>query len=682
MPPRASNRLKNGRLKLFPGSSGPSKSLDASVSSSQLSKSGKKPPSIAQSDKPLETLAKILKEAGLTYDESTGTLSGLPVFLSGLNSLSLQTLHNMKALVKLLRRQFKEISSQDSITVLRAKLALETRFGKQILSSSDLTEMAALNMKPSDFGISDERVEEIKAPVTQNQPCELTAEAPEVSLGKSIGKRPLEDEQDKPEVKKPKIEDQDHEMVPLESPVPENAASQAFKIPPVLTDATKELGLFVPDPEKARQKDLEYLKKWYGVASFPTDYLEKYLTGPVPDIDFDAQGDKKGKDGKQPQKINFNNFMSYVDHYFRPLDDADLVFLRKKDVYLPLLDSIYAEQTGGTGGVLEAGYNPRVHPYIIPALGKPSTATWADDESGKAGNSIENLKRKVVPRGGEGLVLDNVLESDEVSCGPLTLRLLQALIPNEGEPVEIDEDEYSSQNEIEEDEAPQPEGPPPADLVFYENPDSEAFEYDALEHRLERELRYVGVFLNYTHENETNEDMGGEGFEDIWVTHKEDDEICRELRALQNELRAVRIRNNMRKKVLFKKAYEEMSFREFYGILESLNKQIDQYYLKKMKLKNKKKDEAAVSHQQVLDKTLSSLMEKRKKWILEIGPLFGYTSNLQLRDLPEKGIFGDAVEKVGVDNWAEFGNEEDEEEDNVVNEAEGVTVKNEELKLD
>lgn len=645
---------------------------------------------------PPEIISKILKVTDLTYDKSVGTLSGDNVFVSGLSGLKTQMLQDLKGLAKQLKKSLEQITEEDSFSILRAKKEMSERFGESTFTREDIEFLEAHERRLEDFGITAEARGVLMAPVV-----------PEVVV-KPEGSNETGDEVEEPSRKK----------IKLEEPWASSGGNQDFDSGLFVRTATERLKMFVAEEGRT---DMEYLKKWYGVSSFPSDYLASYLSGDIPTIDFNQQKEVKNK-------TNFNNFVGFLDNYFRPYEDEDLVFLKKKNVYSASLDGFYANQFNNSrrqnrlGALKErsvTSYNPKVHPFIVPKLGKLYTKVWAEEDgttSKKMSSPLPQeflnleIKDRLIPKGSPDSITDGVLETDGVSCGPLVSRLLSALIKN---------DDGSANLEVKEEETESEKKPDDESNIYGFDSGSRApgarFDYSSIEERLKRELKYVGVYVNYNNESQIDKSKGFEGeseenvlsenFEQAWIVNKQDDEICKELRCLQKQLKVVNLKNNLRKRLLFKKVYEEISFREFYNILENLNKQIDQYYLKKKKIlvrHHKKKKPGtpggsaevgtegmggSLSHQQVIDKTLKSLIEKRAKWIEKIGPLFDYTLNIQLRNYPEENLFDGKIAEINEDNFEEYYDVysefyDSDEGNNRITLTEGVKIDKDELKLD
>ena len=65
---------------------------------------------------------------------------------------------------------------------------------------------------------------------------------------------------------------------------------------------------------------------------------------------------------------------------------------------------------------------------------------------------------------------------------------------------------------------------------------------------------------------------------------------------------------------------EHIAYQEYCAILEDLDKQVDLAYMKR--LKGKEKTDVVTPQQQALNSGLRALLEKRRRWIDNIGKLF------------------------------------------------------------
>ena len=195
---------------------------------------------------------------------------------------------------------------------------------------------------------------------------------------------------------------------------------------------------------------------------------------------------------------------------------------------------------------------------------------------------------------------------------------------------------------------------------------TEAPDFYSVEERLKKELKYIGIFMNLpTTREETKLKINGRTLKgsntgsildtDEWILSKEDDEVCAELRTLQKDLKEASTRNKSNKKKLIPIIEEQLAWQEYCTILEDLDKQVDQAYMKRLKAKNKKKktEVTTTPQQQAVNSGLKALLSKRKRWIENIGRLFK-SPELMMRVPSESVLNGGVVDE---------GDEEDEEEE-------------------
>ena len=60
----------------------------------------------------------------------------------------------------------------------------------------------------------------------------------------------------------------------------------------------------------------------YNVASFPKSDLHDLIAGTPPDRDF--------SNAKPTNQVNANTFLTYLEPYFRPLNEEDIAFLKER----------------------------------------------------------------------------------------------------------------------------------------------------------------------------------------------------------------------------------------------------------------------------------------------------------------------------------------------------------------
>lgn len=468
-------------------------------------------------------------------------------------------------------------------------------------------------------------------------------------------------------------------------------------------DSIAALGLFEEHPELT---DPEYLKKYYGVASYPERDLTDLLPGPIPDQDYTR--------AKPPNQVQFSTFSAAIEPYFRPYVEEDISFLKQRAV-------------GMEGMQYMRPY--ALSPYLIPPLGPYYGDVWTEEDNAQghkmsyATNPIDRVKLMAAlnPRGNEEAISDSILETEKISCGPLASRLLSAIFNEMPSNPEV-KSEYPSGDTT-------PNDDPTRSPAYFENlsqgwkVDSIKADYASLEDRLKREFRYVGildinllrkeekkkkalveaigpvggaasigsghlnggpvrpsVITNGTavdDEDDEDEDDDPDNFNIDWVNGEEEDEICVELRGLQKKLRQVTKINQASKRRLIPLVQEQMAYQEYAQILDDLDKQVDQAYLKRIRnIPKGKKKKAAAAAQAVAAATaaaqaangvndnakqgLLALLDKRQRWIDKIGPVFRPPE--LMRRMPSTNI---------LDNIEADDDEEDEEEDE---EMDGVTV--------
>jgi len=175
-------------------------------------------------------------------------------------------------------------------------------------------------------------------------------------------------------------------------------------------------------------------------------------------------------------------------------------------------------------------------------------------------------------------------------------------------------------------------------------------DYTQIDERLKAELRYIG-FL-------------GPDAEPDYDAHYDDD-IAERLRRLQSALRTQSITNGARKARILELARERMAYQEYSTILEDLDAQVQQAYLKRTRTLGKGKKHAkrpggagGGSHyvggagggfagvtKPGIGDVARQLMERRRHWMSSIGPVFN-------DDITEvkgegQGVFGE-VEMVAL----------------------------------
>ena len=287
----------------------------------------------------------------------------------------------------------------------------------------------------------------------------------------------------------------------------------------------------------------------------------------------------------------------------------------------------------------------------MPARGKKHyTEIWADEDGSMSMDSPPSGKSRLPPnqpRGSVDQIDDHVAESDQVSAGPLLNRLLSTMrfehrpsppedkdkdkpINVPGEPDSGDLLANGTLVSVNNGDLPVEAPLPPA--TFF----SEAFssnwkvassklDYTQVDERLKAELRYLGFI--------------GQDEEPEYDGHY-DDEVAQRLRFLQTELKRVCIENGARKARLLQLAQERMAYQEYSTILEDLDTQVQQAYLKRNRTLGKGKKtkkpggagggshyvgtsaSATATAKLGIGDAARTVMERRKRWIDTIMPVF------------------------------------------------------------
>jgi len=313
----------------------------------------------------------------------------------------------------------------------------------------------------------------------------------------------------------------------------------------------------------------------------------------------------------------------------------------------------------------------------MPRRGKRHySEVWADEDGSISLDTTNPTREKLPPnqpRGNMDQMDDETAETEQISAGPLLNRLLSTMRfehrPTPGEdkvttngslngsssaPTNgLTNGEINPDTDVLSDD--KPERLPPATFI----PDSTQpgwkvpttkLDYTQIDERLKAELRYIG-FL-------------GPDAEPDYDAHYDDD-IAERLRRLQSALRTQSITNGARKARILELARERMAYQEYSTILEDLDAQVQQAYLKRTRTLGKGKKHAkrpggagGGSHyvggagggfagvtKPGIGDVARQLMVRRRHWMSSIGPVFN-------DDITEvkgegQGVFGE-VEMVAL----------------------------------
>lgn len=585
----------------------------------------------------------IINELKLTYDSSVGLLDGDTIRTIP----NVNTLLNLNKLLKNLYRELNEIEQIDDGLLNSIKSLIDSQQENEIKNeASPETEQIKTEetKKRKREGVEEEEGEGQEERIDETEESINLAKRRKLSSG-AVAEEEEEDQevvekwqqQQQEEVKKDEDEEKERinskdDVVPpvqtgsfthdndlrLKNPKAEFVESQTLS-----AEAISELGLFSEDKNGLETQGKEYLKKKYGVASYPERDLQELLAGEIPNIDF-------SKNKPPTNQVQFSTFQTYIESYFRPYLSEDIEFLRERNIVPP--------------GFEKQDYDADLTPFLIPKLGRFYADVWAEEDStisSKLNSPAfqQPLSDSYKPKGDIDELTDDTLYTEEISCGPLSSRLLSAILStHEGAEEDDEEDgeikkentaEKIDEDDVEEHIATQLNSTEDYKLA------SEISDFHSVEERLKRELKYIGIFMNLpltTEDGKVKTKQGGRIPKksaasiidnDEWVKNKEDDEVCAEIRSLQQELKHTVNRNRANRKKLIPLVEEHIAYQEYCAILEDLDKQVDQAYMKRMKGKHKKKKaETTTPQQQALNNGLRILLEKRKRWIENIGKLF------------------------------------------------------------
>ncbi|CAF9941688.1 MAG: Transcriptional regulator [Alectoria fallacina] len=389
----------------------------------------------------------------------------------------------------------------------------------------------------------------------------------------------------------------------------------------------------------------EEKKEIYCVASFPHDDLHDLIAIPRGGMDKDFSNAVKPNN-----QVAAHTFSAYLDNYLRPLKEEDYGFLNER--------------------------GDRVTPFVMPRRGKRHyTDVWAEEDGSMSRDTPEQDRLPPnQPRGNLDQLDDELAETDQISGGPLLNRLLSTMRfehrtppteeksqPN-GLPNGIGESSLTNgdlPNGTGHDSAPTEEAnsksqtiPPATALPSFDRPppNTQNLSHAQIDERLKAELRHIG-FLSP--DNEPDYDA------------HYDDEIAERLRYLQEKLREVSLVNGARKQRILELAHEQMAYQEFATILEDLDGQVQQAYLKRTRTlgktkKNTKRPGGAGGGSHPIQGGVSTangavggiskpgigdvarqVMNRRADWEASIGPVF--SPDIRRVRGPGEGIFTDDV---------------------------------------
>ncbi|KNG46696.1 transcriptional regulator [Stemphylium lycopersici] len=437
-------------------------------------------------------------------------------------------------------------------------------------------------------------------------------------------------------------------------PGPADAASPSgsdVSHQPAPAPALPQFQTFGPDPAKFDDPtiyhirdvtpgmSLDEIKEIYCVAEFPKTNLRDKIAGEPPDKDF--------SNAKPPSQVNATVFANYVEPYIRPLTEEDVAFLKER--------------------------GDRIAPFVLPRRGQRHYKDiWAEEDGSMHIDTNDQRPPPNVPRGAAEDISDDILETDNVSAGPLLSRLLATLRPEgrgnqnnnleangvNGDGMDIDEGAGAQPDTNNTNSIPAAAQLP--DLVHssWKPPAQNGrTDYAGMEDRVLMELKHFGLISEADAESQS------------YDSHF-DDEVAQRLRFLQEELRKQSIVNGARKQRLLELTEERIAQQEYNTIADDLDNQLNAAYLKrnrnigKGKKQNKRPGGAGGGSHPVANAGISrpgvgepirTLMERRTQWLNTIGPVVNYGKT----GLPTETIFEEEKMKELENREVEIWNTEE-----------------------
>ncbi|MCJ1309777.1 Transcriptional regulator [Agyrium rufum] len=313
----------------------------------------------------------------------------------------------------------------------------------------------------------------------------------------------------------------------------------------------------------------------YQVKVFPRDDLQHMIAGIPPTKDF--------SNAKPTNQVNFNTFHTMTESYLRPLTEEDKAWLEER--------------------------GDRVTPFTMPPRGKRHyTEIWAEED----GQTSVDLARDEKfapnqPRGTVDQLDDEVAETDQVSVGPMLSRLL-ALMRASNPPISSPAENHvnglpngtsngeapsalngsandigNTNGDITMTDAPnsttngnglnlaEPTLPPATMLADSMMPGWKVpppiTDFAEADQKVLAELQHLGMI---------EKDAPAPDYDAGY-----DDPVAERMRILQAELRRVTVENAAKKARLLEFAKLEMARQEYITILDDLDNQVNQAFLKR-----------------------------------------------------------------------------------------------------
>lgn len=464
----------------------------------------------------------------------------------------------------------------------------------------------------------------------------------------------------------------------------------------------------------------------YSVSTYPKSDLADLIAGDPPDKDF--------TNGKVTNQISFSTFSTYLEPYFRPFNEEDLTFLRERgDRSTPFVmpkrgkrhySEIWAEEDGAMN--IDSGPGRDRLPANQPRGSiEQMNDNVAETDKLSVGPLLSRLLCAMRPEGRTqpaevdkppptpfpdpsaplSGVLGGAEEADAFAAGgnfelgPNGELVMVGALPPPSQPLVFPEAQVNTNN-IFDNLAPGSSSTsgktlPPATFMAESSTDAwkkashPKLDYSQVDERLKQELRHIGFLpLPDAAASASNGSSGANGAngasntgvaaggaDPSWTADYDggfDDEVAARLRLLQSRLREQMLVNGARKARLMELVRERMAHQEYTTILEDLDTQVQQAYLKRTRTmgkgKAKKNRPVAVSAAMArpgIGDHARTLMERRRRWIENIGPIFedDMIAKTPRSSDPGSSIFRDDTMPGLIEAEKEAWDEEAEEEE-------------------
>ncbi|KAK1755233.1 chromatin-remodeling complexes subunit NGG1 [Echria macrotheca] len=401
----------------------------------------------------------------------------------------------------------------------------------------------------------------------------------------------------------------------------------------------------------------EEKKEIYSVATYPPSDLADLIAGDPPDKDFSS--------AKPSNQINFSTFSTYIDPYFRPFTEEDLAFLRERgDRVTPFVmprrgKKHYTEIWAEEDGAMSVDSSPSGRDRLPPNQPRGTIENMDDDvaETDKlsVGPLLSRLLQAMRPEhrapaadsatngvNGDGDTSMNGIASFDFSFDSGTTPAASGSQVNGTNGLANGANGVNGTSANGEHALPSATFMPESNSEAWKKATHPKLDYAQVDERIKQELRHIG-FLPLPPHDPSNPGAAPQADPATAVDYDGhyDDEVAARLRLLQARLHEQVLVNGARKTRVMELTKERMAHQEYQTILEDLDSQVQAAYLKRTRTMGKKPKKsrpgasaaaslpgsttaggaAGMARPGIGDLT-KTLMERRRRWIENIGPVF------------------------------------------------------------